>query len=180
MKNLHAGRWVWANYIAEQNYITFFGSKCYMKKLVITFLVLLSMCVGIVIGGYLFSQSQPRSILSIKECQNCFSRADLFGLIASVGIQKFNALTPLGVFETDKTVVIRHPLSTEQNHYIIIPKKDIKNIEEISDTNAQYLIDAYLVARRIIEEKKLSRYRFYTNGPGFQDITYLHFHLVAE
>ena len=150
-----------------------------MKKLMITFLVL-SMCVGIVIGGYLFSQSQPRSILSIKECQNCFSRAELLGLIASVGIQKFNALTPFAVFETDKTVAIKHPFSTNRNHYIILSKKDIKNIEEISEANVQYFTDAFFVARKIIEEEKLSKYRFLTNGPGYQDVTYLHFHLVAE
>jgi hypothetical protein len=42
------------------------------------------------------------------------------------------------------------------------------------------LIDAYLVVRRIIEEEKLSKYQLFTNGPGFQDMTYLHFQLIAE
>lgn len=39
------------------------------------------------------------------------------------------------------------------------------------------MIDAYQVAREMIEKKKLSNYRFHTNGPGIQDVTYLHFHL---
>ncbi len=151
-----------------------------MNKFRITLLVLLSMCVGILIGGYLFSHSQPRSILAINRCQNCLSQADLFGLMVSVGIQKFHGLIPLVVFETDKTVVIKLPFSAERIHYVIMPKKDIKNIGEFSSANAQYFTDAYLVARRIIEEEKLLKYRFYTNGPGFQDFTYLHFHLIAE
>ncbi len=151
-----------------------------MRRLGILLLVLLSTGVGILIGGYLFSQSQPRSILSFDHCQDCLSREELLGLAASVGIQKFPRLIPLMVFETDKTVVIQHPFSGRGTHYVIIPKKDIKNIGEISGSDTAYLIDAFLVARRIIEEKKLSKYRLLTNGPGFQDVTYLHFHLVAE
>ncbi len=99
-----------------------------MNKLKIPFLVLLSLGIGIMMGAYLFSQSQPRSILSINHCQNCLSGADLFGLIASVGIQKFPGLIPSVAFETDKTVVIKLPSSAPQMHYVIIPKKDIKNI----------------------------------------------------
>lgn len=132
-------------------------------------------------GGYLFSQSQPRSILSINHCQNCLSHADLLGLIASVGIQRFPGLIPSVTFETEKTVAIKLPSSSEEQiHFVIIPKRDIKNIGEISEATAGYLVDAYLVARKIIEEEKLSKYRFYTNGPDYQDITYLHFHLIAE
>jgi hypothetical protein len=151
-----------------------------MKKIGMVFLVLLSIGVGILIGGYLFSQSQPRSILTIDHCEDCLTREEFLGLAASVGIHKFPRLIPLMIFETDKTVVIQHPFSGRRIHYLIIPKKDIKNIGEISGSDTPYLIDAFLVARRIIEEKKLSKYRLLTNGPGFQDVTYLHFHLVAE
>jgi diadenosine tetraphosphate (Ap4A) HIT family hydrolase len=87
---------------------------------------------------------------------------------------------PFKVFETDKTVVIKHPFSSDRVHYVIIPKKDIKNIGQISEADARYLTDAFLVARCIIEREKLWRYRLYTNGPGAQDVTYLHFHLIAE
>jgi len=151
-----------------------------MNKFEIALLVLVSVIIGIIIGGYLFAQSQPRSFLSINRCQNCLSRADLLGLIASVGIQKFPGLIPSVVLETDRTIVVKHPFPLERIHYLIIPKKDIKDIGEISEVNAQYLIDAYLVVRRIIEKEKLSKYQLFTNGPGFQDMTYLHFQLIAE
>lgn len=151
-----------------------------MKKFKIIFLVLISICVGILIGGYLFSQSQPRSFLAINRCQNCLTHEDLLGLLASVQIQKFPGLMPFKVFETDKTVVIKLPFSSHRIHYVIIPKKDIKNIGEVSEADAQYLTDAFFAVRWIIEQGKLSKYRFYTNGPGSQDVTYLHFHLVTE
>ncbi len=151
-----------------------------MKKIKIIFLVLISICLGILIGGYLFSQSQPRSFLALNRCQNCLTHEDLLGLIATVGIQRFPSLIPFLVFETDKTVVIKLPFSRRGIHYVIIPKKDIKNIGEISEADAQYLTDIFFVARWIIEREKLLKYRFYTNGPGSQNVTYLHFHLVAE
>jgi hypothetical protein len=150
------------------------------KKVMIIFLVLISLAVGILIGGYLFSQSQPRSFLAINRCESCLTHEDLLGLLASVGIQRFPGLIPFKVLETDKTVVIKVPFSWHRFHYVIIPKKDIKNIGEISEANVQYFTDAFFVTRWIIEREKLSKYRFYTNGPGSQNVTYLHFHLVPE
>jgi len=151
-----------------------------MKKFKTILIVLISLGVGILIGGYSFSKSQPRSFLAIHRCESCLTHEDLLGLLASVAIQNFPGLLPLKVFETDKTVVVKHPFSSDRIHYLIVPKKDIKNIGEISEANAQYLTDAFFVARWMIEREKLSKYTLYTNGPGSQDVTYLHFHLVAE
>ncbi len=151
-----------------------------MKKFKIVLLILLSICVGVLIGGYLFSDSRPRSYLALNRCQDCLTHEDLLGLVASVGIQRFSGLMPFVVFETDRTIAIERPFSSERIHYVIIPKKDIKNIGEISEDDGPYLTDLFLVGRWIIERENLSKYRLYTNGPGHQDVTYLHFHLVAE
>lgn len=151
-----------------------------MSRWRVATLSLLFLFVGIVIGGYLFSQSQPRSLLALNQCQNCLSPNELAGLLASVGIQKLPSLIPFIVFETDKTIAIKLPLQKKHFHYVIIPKKDIKNIGELSGADAPYLIDAYLVSRQIIEKDKLYKYRLCTNGPGFQDVTYLHFHLADK
>jgi hypothetical protein len=168
-----------------------------MSKPKIILASLFFLLVGIAIGGYLFDQSQPRSFLALNRCQDCLSPKDLAGLIASVGIQKVPGLIPFVVLETDKTIVIKNPLPEGRGsgpfssvrarrnsgitlHYVIIPKKDIKDIGQISKEDAPYLLDAYVVARDIIEKEKLSNYRIYTNGPGFQDVTYLHFHLIGK
>ena len=151
-----------------------------MSKVKTTLSTLFCICTGVLIGGYLFSKSQPRSFMALNRCQNCLSFEDLLGLIASIGIQRFPTFVPSVVFETDKTVVIKHPHPLSRIHYVIVPKKDIKNIGEISEADSPYLIDAYLVARSIIEKEGLLNYRLSTNGPGFQDVTYLHFHLVAD
>jgi diadenosine tetraphosphate (Ap4A) HIT family hydrolase len=151
-----------------------------MKKLKLTLACLFFLLAGVVIGGYFFARSQPRSLLSLDHCQDCLSAKDLSGLIVSAGIQRLPGLVPDVVLETDKTVVIKNPFVHGDVDYVILPKKDIKNIGELSANDAPYLVDAYLVARRLIEEKKLSYYRFYTNGPDRQEITYLHFHLIGK
>jgi histidine triad (HIT) family protein len=135
---------------------------------------------GIVIGGYLFSQSQPRSFLSISNCRHCLRGNDLAGLLVSSGIQKFPHLIPSIILETVKTIAIKIPDKHARYHYVILPKKDIKNIGELTDADAPYLTDAFFVIRKIIEDKKFSKYYLFTNGPDFQKVTYLHFHLIAE
>lgn len=135
---------------------------------------------GLVIGGFLFSKSQPRSFMAIKNCDNCTSPADMAGIIASVGMQRFLPLIPGKVLETDKTLVIRHPMGRKRIHYVLIPKKDIKNASDISEQDEPYLVDIYRVARKLIQDEGLIDYRFYTNGQGHQTVSYLHFHLISD
>jgi hypothetical protein len=149
-----------------------------MSRSRVMWVAVASLALGVLIGGNLFSKTQPRSFIALTRCESCLSAADLAGLLGSVGIQKFPGPIPFAEIETDKTVAIKLP-SSHGVHYVIIPKKDLKSVADLSQANAAYLTDAYLVARRLIERDRLSKYRFYTNGPGIQDVTYLHFHLVS-
>lgn len=140
-----------------------------------------SFAIGVVAGGNLFSASQPRSIISLRHCDNCMTAADLAGLLGSVAIQKFPGVVPYVVVETDKTIALRYPIGTGF-HFVIIPKKDLKDIGDISEENAPYLTDAYLVARHLIEKHKLSVYSLGTNGPGYQsrDLPVLPSHITGD
>lgn len=136
---------------------------------------------GLVVGGYLFSETQPRSIINLSKCNNeCYKPKDLVGLLTSIGITKLNGKVPNVVLETEKSIVIKHPMPEARIHYVVFPKKDIKNAGEFSKENAPYFEDAYLVMATLIKKEKLTDYRIITNGPGFQDTTYLHFHLRAN
>ena len=152
-----------------------------MNKAKMALLMLLALSIGITLGGYLFSDSQPRSFLAINKCGGtCYQPNELMGLLTSVGVQRFPALLPGVVKETDKTIVIRHPAPEARIHYLVIPKKDIKNIGELSDSDHETLIDAFLVVAELVKENDLVNYRVTTNGPGYQAMTYLHFHLTAR
>jgi histidine triad (HIT) family protein len=152
-----------------------------VTKLKIVVLMLAALVIGVMLGGYLFADTQPRSFLALNKCEGtCFQANELLGLLTSVGIQRFPALVPSVVKETDKTIVIEHPSPQARIHYLVIPKRDVKNIGELSDADNEYLIDVFKVVREIVEEKNLRDYRLATNGPGYQGLTYLHFHLTAN
>ncbi len=152
-----------------------------MKNARTVLLMLFALSIGIAIGGYLFSRTQPRSFLALNRCGGtCYQANELLGLLTSVGIQRFPAIFPAVVKETDKTIVIEHPAPEARIHYLVIPKKDIKNIGELSDADRESLIDTFAVVREIVKEKSLVNYRVTTNGPGYQGATYLHFHLTAR
>jgi histidine triad (HIT) family protein len=152
-----------------------------VTRLKIIVLMLVTLVIGVILGGYLFSDTRPRSFLALNRCEGtCFQASELLGLLTSVGVQRFSALAPSVIKETDKTIVIEHPSPQARIHYLVIPKRDIKNIGELSDADGQYLIDAFKVVREIVKEKNLTDYRLTTNGPGYQSTTYMHFHLTAN
>lgn len=137
--------------------------------------------IGILIGGYLFSDTQPRSFLALHKCQGtCLQPNELAGLLASVGLQKLPGLIPSVVIETEKTVVVEHPRPEARIHYLILPKKDIKSLTDVTQPDEEYLLDSFKVIRELVNEKQLNHYRVVTNGPGYQGVTYLHFHLLAQ
>jgi len=134
---------------------------------------------GIGLGGYLFADSQPRSFLALANCDTCYRANDLAGLIASVGIQHAPAALPRVVKETDRCLAIEHPFRRTKVHFVVFPKKDVRNIADVSVEDQPYLLDCLAVVRALVVENGLRDYRVETNGPGPQKVTYLHLHLVS-
>jgi histidine triad (HIT) family protein len=143
-------------------------------------LAALTFAAGIIVGGYLFAASQPRSFLALTQCDHCYQPKELAGLLASVGIQRAEAALPLVVKQTDKCLAIRHPLPEARVHFVVFPKKDIKSIGDVSIEDGSYVLDCLAVIRALVTENRLRNYRVVTNGPGLQEITYLHFHVLAR
>jgi len=138
--------------------------------------------VGFLLGAYLFSGTQRRPIFSVTDCHLknlCMDQKQLLGLFSSVGLQKFPGVLPGIVMETDKTVAIKDPFPDAPTDYAIIPKKDITDIGQLGNDDRAYLDDAYAVIDQLVAKDHLKSYRVITNGPGYQDVAYLHFHLIA-
>jgi diadenosine tetraphosphate (Ap4A) HIT family hydrolase len=134
---------------------------------------------GIVLGGYLFADTQPRSFLAIGHCQgNCWRPEDLLGLVGSVLMQRVPGVLPLVVAETDRTIAIALPGASV--HYVVIPKRDIRDAGDLAAGDEAYLVDAYAVIGRLVRESGLKDYVVLTNGPTRQDVTYLHFHVLSK
>lgn len=144
--------------------------------------IILGLGLGLIIGMGVFRPLEPRSLLAWRTCEDksCLRLNEVSGLVAAVGMKLPPKVLPFVVRETPYSIVIRHPLPEARVHYIVIPKKDIKNVGELSDADQVYLLDAFAVMQDIIKQEKLQTYIVKTNGPGYQDVAYLHFHLMAE
>ncbi|TSC57417.1 MAG: HIT-like protein [Candidatus Peregrinibacteria bacterium Greene0416_19] len=136
---------------------------------------------GTVAGGLLFGGLRSRPFLTVERCgTSCLDEKELRGLIGSVITRLAPGLLPEVLLETDRTVAIRHHYPKSPVHYVIIPKKDIKDVGDLAAGDEPYLADAYAVMQSLIEHDQLINYRIHTNGPGYQDVRYLHFHLRAD
>lgn len=148
------------------------------KRLIITGAI--AFAAGIAVGGYLFVGSLPRSFLAVSDCAaSCYRSSQLAGLLVSAGIQRLPGLVPNLVRETDKCVAIEHPFPEAPLHLVLFPKKDIRNIAEITAEDQAYVMDCFGVIGAWVRDKRIRRYRLFTNGSGLQDIAYLHFHLKS-
>ena len=135
---------------------------------------------GLFVGGLLLRGSRPGSLLCINECSRRLHPNEVAGLFASVIVQKIPGIIPNVILETDKTIVFKHPRSRHRIHYMFVPKKDIKNIGELTGEDHEYVIDLLSSVVVIINKYDLKNYRLWTNGPGKQDVAYLHFHLGSD
>ena len=142
---------------------------------------LLLFMLGIVCGGYLFSKTVPRSFLSFRSGHYRFyNKQEIAGLVTSATILRAPFLIPDVVLESDTCLAIRHPKPQAKIHFVLFPKHDTKNITTLTPADSPYLLGCYALARELVLREKLQAYRFYTNGPQYQEIAYLHFHLIAE
>ncbi len=152
-----------------------------MTRKIAYLLLPLAFTLGLLVGGVVFSGVKSRSPLNIQECAgNCWHPNEIAGLFASVVIQNMPEVIPHVILETDKTVVFAHPKSMHRIHYLFVPKKDIKNIGELTNEDKEYLIDLYAAVTTVVQREGIKNYRLWTNGPDKQEVTYLHFHLIAD
>ena len=136
---------------------------------------------GLLAGGYLFSRSLPRSFLAVGSCgTTCLKPSDLAGLLVSAGIQRTPLLVPIVELESEYCVAIRHPRPLAKVHYVLFPKRDIKNIASLTSEDGPYVLGCFALVKQLAERAQVQTYRLFTNGPALQDVTYLHFHFIAR
>ncbi len=149
-----------------------------MKPIVVSAVLFL---IGVGCGGYLFSKSLPRSFLPKNPCgDHCYSTEQVAGLVTSAIVLRTPFLVPGVELESTTCLSVRYPRSRERVHYVLFPKHDVKNIATLTSEDMPYVAGCFAMVRELVERDKLDTYVVSTNGPGRQDIAYLHFHLTAE
>jgi len=133
---------------------------------------------GTCTGGVLFNKAQPRSFLALVPCERCLRPNELAGLLTSAAIELRPGVLPNVLAETDRCVAIQHPWAQKRFHWVLFPKRDIRDIADLTAEDAPYVLDCLNVMRTLLQREHITRYRMYTNGPEWQDVRYLHLHVV--
>jgi histidine triad (HIT) family protein len=86
------------------------------------------------------------------------------------------------VYEDDRCLAFRDVAPKAPTHVLVIPKKEIRSICELSKEDFDLVAHLWLVIRDLAAELELSNgYRVVVNcGPdGGQSVDHLHFHLLG-
>jgi len=86
------------------------------------------------------------------------------------------------LFEDDRCLAFRDISPKAPTHVLVIPKQEIRSLDELSDLDAELLGHLWLVLRDLAKKLQLgSGYRVVVNcGPdGGQSVDHLHFHLLG-
>lgn len=84
--------------------------------------------------------------------------------------------------ETKTLIAFYHPKANYPTHILIVPKRNIGNLSELSAADSDFMVDLFQTVQSLIAELNLDSrgYRLITNGGKYQDVPHLHFHLIAD
>ena len=84
-------------------------------------------------------------------------------------------------YEDDDYIVIHDIQPAAPVHLLVIPKKEIPTLNDLSPADAALVGGAFLVAKRVMRELGHTDYRTVFNcGPGAQQsVFHLHLHVLA-
>lgn len=143
----------------------------------------LTLLIGILLGAAMIHRPIPNAPAELPPAREPWNPKDVLGLVGSLGIRAMAGhleSIPGVVMETDRTFAIAVPDRWNRVHFVLVPKKDIRDIGQISAEDQPYLMDAFLVARQLAAKEGLKSYRLYTNDRSLQSVAYMHFHLVGR
>jgi diadenosine tetraphosphate (Ap4A) HIT family hydrolase len=134
---------------------------------------------GFAAGGWVFHDTQPRTWLTVKDGKVHASQAQLLGYLGSAIMHRAPGVIPDVVMETDKSIAMKYPVpGMDKDHYVIVPKRDIRDVSQLAKGDEASLIDAFAVIGKLARQTHMDHYKVVTYSPAEQDVGYLHFHLV--
>lgn len=84
--------------------------------------------------------------------------------------------------ETTTLFACQHPEPGYPFHVLLVPKRSIKSLSDLSPVDADFLNDLFQTVQILVERFELEAhgYRLIANGGAYQDVPHLHFHLISN
>ncbi len=87
------------------------------------------------------------------------------------------------VYETDKVIAFNDINPVAPIHVLVVPKKEIPTLNDVTIEDTEYLVEMYSAIREITKELNIAEegYRVVTNcnSNGGQEVYHLHFHILG-
>jgi histidine triad (HIT) family protein len=112
-----------------------------------------------------------------------FAHARLAGKLIAWMVAHMSLLLPTQrLRDTTTLVAFYHPQPSYPVHILIVPKRAIGSLLDITPDDQPFLVDLFACVRELVQELHMDEqgYRLIANGGNFQDLAQLHFHLIAE
>lgn len=83
--------------------------------------------------------------------------------------------------ETETIVVFEDINPSAEVHLLIVPKKHIAGMMDLTKGNADLLVEIYEVVKKLVKQYNLSKdlYRVVINGGLAQHVPHIHFHFLG-
>src|SRR5690349_17142193 len=91
--------------------------------------------IGILVGAALIHRPIPNAPVELPPARHPWNPKDILGLVGTLGIRGMAGhleSIPGVVMETDRTFAIAVPDRWNRVHYVLVPKKDIRDVGQIS------------------------------------------------
>jgi len=84
--------------------------------------------------------------------------------------------------DSENLVAFHHPRPTYPTHILLVPKKAIASLEQLSADDNLFMIELFQCVHDLVRQFDLAEkgYRLVANGGKYQEIPQLHFHLISE
>ena len=87
------------------------------------------------------------------------------------------------LFENDNVLAFRDINPQAPTHFLIIPKKEICNLNDIVESDKELIGESFIVAKELAEKEGIaeSGYRtvFNCNDHGCQTVNHIHLHVIG-
>jgi histidine triad (HIT) family protein len=93
----------------------------------------------------------------------------------------FSFLLPVKrLYQSDQVLAFWHPNPDYAVHVLIIPKKALRDLDDLRADDAGILIEILQIAHKLAQQLGLieSGYRLVYNGGAYQFVPQMHFHLI--
>lgn len=104
-------------------------------------------------------------------------------LVVGIAFSKLSKLLPVKrIRENDKAIAFWHPKPFWKRHIVIVPKKAIKSITTLKESDEPYISAVFMMASEIVKELGWDKagYSITVNGGTLQEVKQIHFHLYSD